>query len=106
MKNRIFWYGLLVLFLSGLSVGIYNLPPVKSRLDWRLDELRAKIKYILSPPEQVIFVPSGQDPEDKSPLATIPILLETPTSAISPKFDRPLPANIPIPIPTLAPTAI
>lgn len=54
MKKR-----LLVLFISPLVFAalIYQLPPVKDRLGWRLDELRAQVKYALSPPEQVVFVP-------------------------------------------------
>ena len=36
---------------------VVNLPPIKSRLAWRVDEFRATIKYALSPPEQVVFVP-------------------------------------------------
>lgn len=61
MRSRS-WQFLLVL-LSLLLVGVlfYNIPPVKSRLAWRVDEFRAKIKYAISPPEQVVFVPQEQE---------------------------------------------
>lgn len=51
---------LLLLFLPLLAVLVYNLPIVKSRLDWRLSEWRAELKYFLSPPEQVVFQPMQQ----------------------------------------------
>ncbi len=40
-----------------MGVLVFNFPPVKSRFAWRVDEFRATIKYALSPPEQVVFVP-------------------------------------------------
>ena len=36
-------FGLFFLLLLGLGVGAYNQPSIKNRLDWRLDELRAKM---------------------------------------------------------------
>jgi len=101
MKNRILRYGLLIFLLFGLSIGVYNLPPVKSRLDWRLDELRAKIKYILSPPEQVVFVPSGQVVENGNQLTPTPKATFTPVPGpnSSPSM------TIPTPLPTATPTS-
>lgn len=46
----------LAMFLP-VSFAVYNLPAVQERLDWRVAELTARIKYALSPPEEVIFVP-------------------------------------------------
>ncbi|MEJ2711268.1 MAG: hypothetical protein P8074_26910 [Anaerolineales bacterium] len=40
-----------------LSVALYFLPPVHSRLAWRLESLRTQVRYALNPPEQVVFVP-------------------------------------------------
>lgn len=37
------------------------LPPVQERLSWRLENLRARIQRMINPPEQVVFVPEGQD---------------------------------------------
>lgn len=47
---------LLIVFILGISA-IYRLPAVQGRVDWRVAELMARIKYVLSPPEDVIFVP-------------------------------------------------
>lgn len=49
----------LVAFLA-LAAGIYNLPPVHSRLAWRVDELRTKIIYYFNPPSEAVFQPSGE----------------------------------------------
>ena len=41
-----------------LAVGIlYSLPPVHSRLAWRVENLRAQIQRIIRPPEKVLFIP-------------------------------------------------
>ena len=53
-----------LLVLAGLLIGIpliYNLPPVRDRLDWRVAEFVARIKYAVSPPEQIVFVPEEID---------------------------------------------
>lgn len=50
----------ILIFLIALILGIpaiYNLPMVQERVRWRVAELTARIKYALSPPEEVIFVP-------------------------------------------------
>lgn len=63
-----------LLFLFAFLIGtpiVYNLPPVRERLDWRVAELMAQFKYAISPPEQIVFVP-----EESS-------LLETPTPRLS-----------------------
>ena len=105
MKNSARRYGLFVLLLLILGMGVYNLPPVKSRLDWRLDELRAKIKYAFSPPEQVVFIPLGQKAESGSPVPQTPtqgtVLTPTPlpTEAAIPHTPIPSPMVTPTPIP-------
>lgn len=43
-----------------LAISAYWLPPVHSRLSWRIDELRTRIKYLLSPPDQALFQPTQQ----------------------------------------------
>ncbi len=54
---------LLIVLLTTLScvilgVGIYNIPFVEERVGWRISQLRANIKYALSPPEEAIFTPN------------------------------------------------
>lgn len=51
----------LVPVLCLLAVGAYFLPPVHSRLDWRVRSLITQVRYALNPPEQVVFVPEGSD---------------------------------------------
>jgi hypothetical protein len=60
------WYIPLALVLL---VGVYYLPPVQSRLAWRVDELHSRIKYFLNPPDQAVFHPA-QTPDFDSILAT------------------------------------
>jgi hypothetical protein len=45
-----------------LAVGAYNIPAVNSRLAWRVEDLRARIKYYFNPPGEAVFVP-GSAPE-------------------------------------------
>jgi len=106
MKNNLRKCGLLILVLTGLGIGIYSLPAVRSRLDWRLDELRAKIKYAISPPEQAIFIPAGQDVGNEPWLKATTRPLEMPTATTLPKSDIPSFAETPIPTLAFAPTAI
>lgn len=90
---------LIIVLPSLLVMGIlfYNLPPVKSRLGWRVDELRAQLKYALAPPEQAIFVPQQQWETDPLPLPQV----YTATSMPSP---TPLPLDQPAtPLPTALP---
>jgi tetratricopeptide (TPR) repeat protein len=42
-----------------LGIGVYYLPPVHSRLAWRLDNLRTSIIYFFNPPSEVVFQPGG-----------------------------------------------
>jgi tetratricopeptide (TPR) repeat protein len=65
----------IILLLS--AIAIYNLPPVQERLGWRVAELTARIKYALSPPEQVVFIPEN-------------ILL---TQTVSPRSSPPVPLS-------------
>ncbi len=47
------------LILVGLLV--YQIPVVKSTVEWRYDQLRTRIIYFFNPPEEVTFVPQEQD---------------------------------------------
>jgi hypothetical protein len=52
-------YWLIPLGLA-LAIGIYYLPPVHSRLGWRVDALRTQIIYFFNPPGEVVFQPGGE----------------------------------------------
>ncbi len=42
-----------------LAIGVYNIPAVNSRLAWRIDDARARVKYYFNPPAEAVFQPSG-----------------------------------------------
>jgi hypothetical protein len=73
-------------FLIGLPLLglIYQLPPVKDRLAWRVDELQAKIKYALAPPEQAIFVPQQQEEKNELPLPQVSTSTPVPSPTLVP----------------------
>ena len=72
-------------------IGLYNLPPIHSRLSWRVDNLRTQIKYYFNPPDEAIFQPSTPMPTS-SVKAT-----STPTATLK---------NDSTPVPTLTPTIV
>src|ERR1043165_8304002 len=43
-----------------ILIGLYYLPPIHSRLAWRLDALRTQIKYMVNPPDEAVFRPTQQ----------------------------------------------
>ncbi len=47
----------IVLGLLGVGVGL--LPPVRSRLEWRLAVWQVELQRRFNPPEEVVFIPSG-----------------------------------------------
>lgn len=77
-KRKSFLRLLLVIFLLFfLGFLIYKLPPVHGRLAWRVEALRARIKYAFSPPEDIILQVSTQEAE---PSATLPYIIVTSTA--------------------------
>jgi len=55
--NRIWLASLFIL----LFIGIYYLPPIHSRLAWRIELARTQIQYWIKPPDQAVFQPSQQN---------------------------------------------
>jgi hypothetical protein len=97
-----------ILGLAGLcllSVLVYNLPPVQARLAWRLDALRADIKYRLNPPDEAVFVPQGQADPLTAPTTAPPTATPPPTftaTSPGPTFTpepSPTPTETPAPLP-------
>jgi hypothetical protein len=43
-----------------LLIGLYYIPPIRSRLSWRMEALRTNIKYMVKPPEEAVFQPTQQ----------------------------------------------
>ncbi len=92
---------LATLALFGLLVVIYNLPFVQDRVGWRVSELRARIKYALSPPEQAVFTP---DPTLQAMVQTTLAAL-TPPATMTPTPGPTLPPTV-TPTPTIEPTPL
>lgn len=63
-----------------LAVLLYQLPPIHDRLSWRLDNLRAQVKYAFNPPEAVVFKP--QDPVAEVVRATMQAMTPSPTPTL------------------------
>jgi tetratricopeptide (TPR) repeat protein len=97
MRRRSCLAGILILvavLLAG-ALGIYYLPPVHSRLAWRLDQLWNSIRLAFSPPDEAVFVP-GQGagtapalpPNDTPPPPTATAHPLTPTATALPASVR------------------
>ena len=84
-----------------LAIGIYYLPPVHSRLSWRLENLRTRIVYFFNPPDEAVFQPDSQV-DIESAVATTRAEFEltlTPEATLTPKPG-------PTPMPTITPTLL
>ncbi|HET9907903.1 MAG TPA: C39 family peptidase [Anaerolineales bacterium] len=87
MQNRYSRIWAIPVFIL-LIIGIYYIPPVHSRLAWRLEFVRTQIKYFLNPPEEAVFQPQQQSPAEIAATQTMQ----------SPKTQTPIPS------PTVRPT--
>jgi hypothetical protein len=108
MNKRTWLTLLLAIPICGFLMAIiYQLPPVNSRVEPRLADLKARIQYALNPPDEAIFVP-GATVETVAQNATrtpepspVP---PTPTATLPPE----VPTHTPEPslTPTLTPTPL
>jgi hypothetical protein len=92
MRKRITTLAIAIPILCLVMAFAYQLPPIHSRLSWRVDELRTRIKYAINPPDEAMFVPGGSTPPG---VRTI-----TQTPAPSPTSTQPGPTETPLPSPT------
>jgi len=93
-KKTIYWLiGIALVVL--ISIGLYYVPPIHSRLSWRIDNLISEIRQALNPPEQVVFLPTQQ-------------IVETPTPRPTATHTRVPPTFTPGPtlVPTITPTPL
>src|SRR5688572_5444230 len=84
-----------------ILIGLYNVPPIHSRLAWRLESLRTQLRYAANPPEEAVFQPAEQTQLDVAVTAMIQTLRATLT------FEAATPlagTATPQPGPTLKPT--
>ena len=87
-----------------LAILVYYLPPVHSRLSWRVDEMILRVRYALNPPEAAIFIPA------QSTVLPAPMVY-TVTPAFDPGISKPTasptqPGPTETPLPTSIPTQI
>ena len=68
-----------------LTLIVYLLPPVKSRVDTRIDALQADIRYALNPPEEAVFVPQGQPVDIGAAVTATLLALLDPSATPSPQ---------------------
>jgi hypothetical protein len=106
MQKKLTSLAILVPFSLFLSVLVYYLPPVHSRLAWRVDQVRTDIKYALNPPEEAVFVP--QQVVMPSPIPEEATSTPTPQlpPTLTPTVPGPTPTSEPTPTPTLTPTPL
>ncbi len=102
---------MLLPFFYFAGIFIYRLPPINERLAWRVDSLRARVKYAISPPEQAVFVPQAQAAESTAlPGPALRVLTATsqpsPIPSATPAQAGSSPAGIPSSTITPVPTAI
>jgi len=88
-------------FLCLLTSFAYNLPLVHDRLAWRVEELQARIKYALNPPEEVVFIPQSQATGAAQATPS-----STPTASLTPlpSYTPPGPTDTPAPTATSSPS--
>lgn len=92
---------LFLLIGAALLVAMYFLPPVRSRLEWRLIQLRADIFYFFNPPEETSFSPAQQAEMEAIVDQTRTAMVPTPTVTLEPTLT---PTNYISPTPTQMPS--
>ncbi len=100
---------LAVFGVLGLGLVVYALPPVRERVNTRLELWSAQVRYMLNPPEEVIFMPQGQTGElPPSTLEPTPMPSQTPTSSPTATLPPGTPTSTPEPTatPTQTPTPL
>jgi hypothetical protein len=89
-----------------LAALLYQLPPIKERLEWRLETMRARIYYAISPPEEVVFMPQEAYGTLPPPAITIITSTPAPLPTAIPDQENLLPEPSPTPSQTLEPTLV
>lgn len=107
MNRKIYPLGALVLALL-LAPWVYGLPFVQERVGWRVSQLRAQIKYAISPPEEVVFTPAStlSAMVDATLAAIMTPTPETPPTEVAADPTRPGPTLTPSPVPSPVPDRV
>ena len=110
MRKRVQRLALLAPLSLLVLVALYYLPPIHSRLGWRVAEARARVKYALNPPEEALFIPGEAAAEAALPTPGVLVLTATPTAThpFTPTATDPgpTPTAEPSPTPTITPTPL
>jgi hypothetical protein len=77
---------------------LYYVPPIHSRLSWRLESLRTQLRYAVNPPEEAVFQPTQQSQVDLA----VTKMIQTLQGTLTPQ--APAQTSTPKPGPTLKPT--
>ena len=97
----------LLIFALGVALGILPteaMAPFREHIGWRIAEIMADVKYTISPPEEVIFVPQARvHPTERSEMVPS---LATSTAAIVPTPTILNSGNTALPTLTPIPTSI
>jgi len=106
MQKAILLFILFLFVFCFLSIILIRSPFFQENYGWRLEAIRADIKYALDPPEQVIFTPERTSeatpmPSILSPTPTATIVLETAEPTPIPTATFP-PTQTPTPMPESA----
>jgi tetratricopeptide (TPR) repeat protein len=64
-------------------IALYFVPPIHSRLAWRLDSLRTQVRYMIKPPDEAVFRPEEQAQLDIAVTAMMQTLQATLTPQAS-----------------------
>jgi tetratricopeptide (TPR) repeat protein len=91
-RSRISKIILGVLIFIILLIAAYMLPPIHSRLAWRVESLIASIKFRIQPPDQILFLPTQDSIETGTPTDAFAA-----TATPSPTMDLSTPGFTPTP---------
>jgi hypothetical protein len=82
MPNRFNRVWLVPISIAILII-LYYIPPIHSRLAWRLESLRTQLRYAVNPPEEAVFQPTQQAQVDLAVtkmIQTLQVTLTPPAS--------------------------
>ncbi len=90
---------LLIPLLIILAALFYQIPFVKERLSWRIDEIKTRLTYALNPPDEAVFVPGGET-SLATPVALVVSVTPEPTpkgTTAAPTTEAPDQTSTPLP---------
>jgi len=96
-RNTLLRWGLALLALALAAILVYNLPPVKQRLSWRLDFALTYLRGLVNP----VGAPPTPLPQPRVAITSLPTPSPLPPTPLSPTPLTPTPLS-----PTLTPTPI